>query len=737
MEVVRIDHIDFELIVKCNNFERTFQKAFNKQKSLLTCTSYEVSEGKLLYAFYPDFKLKENLSKKTTNPVFFENKEYFFSIRFKDKNEIEKPFIFSKTKEFEEKFFYEEEIGFLAGTVNFGNDIGKSSFSFKYSKSSIIQKFTFEFEVFPIKLDYKNDYLTILNDISNEYSYLVFDFLKKTYSNFKTGGSNNTDLIWWQIFGGLYSDFIAASKFILNRPHHKIIPKSQYVRADKIKVWNSSLEEKYLNYSHLPNKLHKTSYKELTTDTLENRFLKYSVTIIESKYRKIKDFIERRYSHVITDAFKVQLNEIGFELNALKNNQFFKSVGNYSGIRQESLVLQKATGYSTVYKSWIMLKKGIEFFEGSQELEMKNVAELYQIWCFLKIKNMLQKILKKDNPDEIDLAEITGDKFLFKIQRGLKSKVSFITEKGDIIDLYHDLSFDLNKGEVKSYTVNQRPDIVLKITRNELMENYSATYLFDAKYRIASDLDDSLPDLPTDDSINQMHRYRDAIYYVNKENNKPEKEVIGGFILFPGAGDTNAIKQLDYYKSIDKVNIGAFPLLPDNYQTKELLENYLKSILDIDTENALKEIIPHKKISYQTVNPSVLIGFVPSDEHAKCFEFSKMPFYYSGKNKPSRFGFNNLKYFAPYIKGKGIKEFYEILSYDIIERDKILNAPNSDDNSERLVIWLGEKRSISNGNYFKISNGSIGQTPYRYTNFKNIRNPVEGKIEVMTLKRSK
>lgn len=40
------------------------------------------------------------------------------------------------------------------------------------------------------------------------------------------------------------------------------------------------------------------------------------------------------------------------------------------------------------------------------------------------------------------------------------------------------------------------------------------TYLFDAKYRIGGK-DRNGVDVPPDDAINQMHRYRDAIYYKN------------------------------------------------------------------------------------------------------------------------------------------------------------------------------------------------------------------------------
>lgn len=316
-----------------------------------------------------------------------------------------------------------------------------------------------------------------------------------------------------------------------------------------------------------------------------------------------------------------------------------------------------------------MLNSGLKFLEGIQKIELKNIADLYQIWCFLEIKNVLQNLLGKDNPDDVDLAEIQIDDFVFKIERGVKSKVSFNKTNGEIIDLFHDFSYDTSESQnVKSFTVNQRPDIVLRITKNDLKEKYVLTYLYDAKYRLASDEKEGSPDLPTEDSINQMHRYRDAIYYVNKDKVKPEKEVIGAYILFPGSGEIETIKNLDYYKSIESVNIGAFPLRPNDYTNRSLLEDHLKTIIGLDTESVLNDISPQKESSYESPNPYVLIGFVPSENHMLCFENSESPFYFSGTKKPTKFGFKNLKYFAPYIKEKGVKDYYEILDYQITER---------------------------------------------------------------------
>jgi hypothetical protein len=734
MQIIKVEHIDFDLVIECNNLETTFNKAQKKQSQILTATSYLVNEGSIsIHNFESKSLVPLNADK--TYPLIFENKDYFIGITFKNKALVQSPYIYSKLKEVEEKFFYREELGFLAGTINFGNDLGKSNLIVRYTKGNILQEINFQFEVFPTKLNYRSDYEKIVSDIEKEYPYLVLDFLKKTYTSFKTGHSPNTDLIWWQVFGGLYNEFIQSSKFILNKPHSRIIRQTKYVKADRINKWTTTLEEEYSQFKHLPNKNYRSEYKTLSTNTAENRFFKHAVSQTLRRFKKVKSFIEKRFSNSITDPFKIELNSIEKQFETISANPFFRTIDEFQGIKQESLVLQKATGYSTIYKSWIMLNSGLKFLEGIQKIELKNIADLYQIWCFLEIKNVLQNLLGKDNPDDVDLAEIQIDDFVFKIERGVKSKVSLNKTNGEIIDLFHDFSYDTSESQnVKSFTVNQRPDIVLRITKNDLKEKYVLTYLYDAKYRLASDEKEGSPDLPTEDSINQMHRYRDAIYYVNKEKVKPEKEVIGAYILFPGSGEIETIKNLDYYKSIESVNIGAFPLRPNDYTNRSLLEDHLKTIIGLDTESVLNDVSPQKESSYESPNPYVLIGFVPSENHMLCFENSESPFYFSGTKKPTKFGFKNLKYFAPYIKEKGVKDYYEILDYQVTERKNIFKTNHplyKDESDERLVIRLGHKFQIDKGKFLKISDGSIGQIPYRYTNLKNIRTPIDNKVEVL------
>jgi hypothetical protein len=723
MKVLTVHHDDFELTVECNNFISTFNHARSKQRNIFAATSYVLSDG-IASLVNPSTGQLVEIREKMAPPVFFENKDYFVGVTFKNATSINKATFHSRLKEVQDKFFFRPEIGFLAGTINYGNDLGQSDLLMRYELGNQTKEFALHFEVFPTKLDYRNDFNRIVADIENEYPYLVLDFLRKTYSAFRTGTSPNTDLIWWQVFGGLYKEFIHAARFILNKPHNRIVKSSRLITADRLIRWTTRLEEEFHEFKHAPKHSYLSDYKILSTNTPENRFFKYAVFQTLRRYARVREFITRTFSTQISEGFRAEMVDIGNQMEVISNHPFFKSVSEFTGIKQESLVLNKASGYSTIYRCWVMLNSGLSFLEGIQRIELKNIADLYQIWCFLEIKGILQKLLGKERPDNIELAEIQIDDFVFRFEKGAKSRVSYRQPNGDLIDLFHDFSYAKGQNqEVRSFTVTQRPDIVLRITRNDLKNNYIFTYLYDAKYRLQSDDNPLAADSPPDDALNQMHRYRDAIYYLNREKNKPEKEVIGAYILFPGSGSVERVRNADYYRSIEFVNIGAFPLRPNDTENRIFLEDHLANILSDGSDVVLGRVSPQKRMSYETTNPFVLVGFVRPDSYAPCF-MRENPFYYTGNRKPRHVGRSDLRYFAPYRTGIGITDYYEILEFSFMNRNLIEGIPGSEDNSERMIIVLGKRTALR-----KPVRPMATPNPYVYTTLSFLRNPNGDRIE--------
>lgn len=729
MEIIRYKTEDFVMTVESHHIDTLYQRASRKITNINSSTRYQLAGvvGQLELWQPGDQPARIINAENDHHPVFFENSDYIFDVEFRQKVKI--PRVYAKLEEITEKFSSKQrgELHTLTGTLNYSNDIGKYDFILRYEKAGVKKEFVLSFEIFPTKLDYKNDYRTIIKDIEKEYSSLVFDFLKKTYSNFKSDTSKGNDLIWWSIFGSVYKNLLHASRFILNKPHSRLISFEENCKAHQLKRLTPALGEKIVLNRHIPQKIYRTTNKRLTSDTTENRFFKFTIVEITRKYNAIKKFIEENRHYKISEEFQEELDMIESSLKKIKYHPFFRNIGDFKGLNQESLVLQKRAGYAEVYKNWILLKRGYSFFEGIQKIDMKNIADLYQIWCFLKMKGMIESILGK-KPEHVELAEVLVDNFLFTLKKGKASRVEFSNDSGEKIELFHDYTYTYKgQSETHSYTVEQRPDIVLKISKSDLEDNYSFTYLYDAKYRLLSDENEDNPDFPPNDAINQMHRYRDAIYYLDKDASVKGKEVIGGYILFPGSGTVEDVKAKSFYTSIKDVNIGAFPLVPnDSYQSQQILQDHLREVIHAKAENILQDVIPQKGMIYEDPDAFVLAGFLRNDNQIKYFKSGDATIYhmpvYSKKTKKINCirNLDKLKYFCPIIEG--IEEYYEIQDIKVLPRKDIFstdhpNALYSDSSESYYVFNLSNRRLLIR----KIETATGGNRLFRYARLSELK----------------
>lgn len=734
MQVLRIEHDDFELFIDSGKYAENVKRAEKKQ---LLQTRYAWSGTAIpeeIFISKPDGTEKA-FGKDTEAPVvFFENTAYDLMLAFREGSSVKNVRVFSVLKDINGSFVFRK--GHLYGSLNFGNDIGKSRLEFRYEKNGESCTFAFEFEVFPVKLDYKNDLKSILQDIEEEYPEYVLDYLHKTYLNFKEQSSEakGPEVIWWNIFRSIQLEFLQACRRILSHPSRRLLACTEYRKAGRICRFTPAQEEEYVTYRDDEKHLYRCTSQNLSADTTENRFLKYVLEKITGRYTGLMEYIQRKYHKKLSEEAILEMKAVGAELKKYRSHPFFRTVGRFRGVRQESLVLQRAPGYAVVYRDWMMLKCAYAMLDGMHQMETKDIAHLYEVWCFIMLKKMIEQETGV-SPDRISTVQADG-KFVFEFRKGTASRIQFIREDGSLVDLYYNPKFTREDKPCQlpgavSVTVPQQPDIILRITRNDLHRNYTLTYLFDAKYRLKADKDGREPDLPPDDAINQMHRYRDAIFFKDKkqENEALKREVIGGYILFPGDGKVAEIRKQRYYLSVGEVNIGAFPLCPhsDNPEVRELLKGFVGSLLMKSTDQVMEEIIPHKGMVYESPNPDVLVGVThisPEKWEHLCEQI-----YVSGAKMPAQFGKRELRYFAPYFPGKGVAFYYEIEGYSVQKRKEVYSSAHplyKDDSSERLVIKLGKKYVIQGNKYFVLD----GVNPYRYLDLKCLTHPVGNKIEV-------
>ena len=457
-----------------------------------------------------------------------------------------------------------------------------------------------------------------------------------------------------------------AIRNIIDRPRHRLKTISSYKRADQIRHFNPLLEQQFAEHRTEEARLYLVDEQQHTHNTVENRFLKHALTIIQKRYSELADRV-LYFKIPLSDSVRGQIQHSEEELKHLLNNPFFRTVGSFEGLKQESLVLQRDTNYSTIYRTYFILRKSFSLNDGMFRMETKDIATLYEIWCFIEVSHIIREQLDIDEEDvdHRNRTEMNG-LFTWELGKGEQSRILFKKDGVELAELVYnpkhtekeDDKVGINNLEV--CTVPQKPDIVLQLTKDDVEKGMKMTYLFDAKYRISGK--ENGVDTPPDDAINQMHRYRDAIYYRDYDSKQLKKEVIGGYILFPGDGDSTEVQMSKFYKSIQEVNIGAFPLRPKNKDTRKLLDDFIKRLIETKSSETISKVIPQKGTTVFVPN-RVLIGLVspsPRRGYNKSFEDGNADLYYTGSNFPSTILLHNLHFFVPYFKDKGIRDVYEI-----------------------------------------------------------------------------
>jgi predicted component of viral defense system (DUF524 family) len=687
MELLTIEHKDFTMIVECTKFDGIWNKAKSNVGEDKLYSTYSWSEGVVSVKRTLDADHEIDIEQGVPAlATFFDNADYPIWIEFKDY--VKNAQFGSILQNDNDRFSFRRHI--LAGFINYKNEIGRSEIQIIYKVDKETRAFRFGFEVLSTKLDYHEHWRTIVEDIEREYRMLSLDYMRRTFHGFSPDqNGEHPDIVWWSVFEGEQQKFIKACKSIIDRPRHRLHGEEVYLRADKLKQTPHNIENRLAEHRKEPAYLYRVEQHILSNDTQENRFLKFALHQISKRYEDLRQRIEA--VKTASGTMKSTMLATSETLKRLQHHPFFRTIGRFKGISQESMVLQKATGYSQVYRTWNLLRRAYSLNDGLYRLQTKDIATLYEIWCFIEVSHIVKAQLHLDDEDveHRNRMEMNGI-FSWELGKGEHSRILFRKDGVELAELvYNPKNADKENDNVGMKdlvvpTVPQKPDIVLQLTKNDLQQGMKMTYLFDAKYRI--DGKDKGVDVPPEDAINQMHRYRDAIYYKDYDANALKKEVIGGYILFPGDGEPNDVAVSKFYKTIKEVNIGAFPLRPKDVENRKLLENFIDELIHTKSYETIAHVIPQKG-AYVEVGNRVLIGLVKEDNRLfQAFMDGTATLYYSGKQFPTTIALQDLHFFMPYIKGKGIRDVYEIVKVRTITGKEAKQTDEDDADSKALRL---------------------------------------------------
>lgn len=593
----------------------------------------------------------------------------------------------------------------LSGILNFGNDIGNSDLVILLDGKEYLR---IVIEVFPSKIEYKKDYQELINDVANEVFKIIFDFNKKTYEKFGSNlNSRSTLTEFYTLINYFYDDYIRAVDVITNKPHHllqiqyDVTPAYKAKRTDSKSIkWlkNHPDQIQVTNEKYRINKI--LSQKKIVTfDTKENRFVKY---ILISTKKRLEDF-KANYLQLNREVNPDILRNIENKISGISrrlNNTFLKEVSNLSSSFGMSLVFSMALGYRDLYKYYLKLIHGLSFLDDLFNISVKDIAQLYEYWCFIKLNSIMRE---KYNLLTRDFLKVDTRGIFYTLKKGQESKVSYINPKNSERIT---LSYNPSSGELP--TVFQKPDNVLSIEKKTTSSKQEYKYIFDAKYRI----NPALPGTfykeyyktpgPEEDTINTMHRYRDAIVYENYNDESFKRSMFGAYVLFP-YNNEEEYKNHKFYESIQKVNVGGLPFLPSS---TKLLSNFIDELVGDSPESAFERStlpvgIEEKLAKVNWEKRDVLIGELKDREqydlcmnykfyHAPANQFAddKLPIHYVAIYKSKKL----------FPEEPGIFKYGEVVRCYKVPRNEIKERPSNNTNlyyKFEVKEWIDLKQPIS------------------------------------------
>lgn len=649
IELVKIETANLSLTIKGNPYHEKYEN-LKKHQSIGSdeMMHFHVS-GEVESILVYDARLQKLSELAEHPPIFFENRSYQLVVVPKNNQELS----FHHEHPSLRKAISSTQMGslkLLMGNLSFPNEVGYTTFEIQDDKKSLL---TVTLEIYPSKLDYKDDYRALLEEVNDEIYNLAFHLLKRTYLGASTiYATNPSKSEFYRILNDSFHRFMKAISHIKRQPHHTLITRHQLVQGEKIRRLDSVGMNYLRKRPHLfqgveanmvPSK-GITAYKEVSYDTLENRFIKWMIQRVVHKIDGLLTSLEKDSgfkSLPIDDGLIQNVRKMKSRMKNELNDPFWNGIGKLDR-SVFSLVIQMASGYRDAYQIFLMLSRGLTLRGQIFKMSVKDVARLYEYWTYLKLGQILSK--KYVTVDQ-DVIKVRQDGLYVTLDESKTAKRTFRhPETDEVIELY------FQKRNNALPTVTQKPDTMLAIEKKG--KTYQYQYVFDAKYRIDFAKSDShykrqygTPG-PMEEDINTMHRYRDAL--VVDQGGPFERTAYGAYVLFPW-NQEEEYEHHPFYKSIEKVNIGGFPFLPN---ATRLVEQFLDHLIEKSAEEIIREgILPRgtKEEWKSSLDEKVLVGSVKSE---KDYETYMKEGFYQIPVSQLKPGWQEVKYIALYLPKK-------------------------------------------------------------------------------------
>lgn len=485
-------------------------------------------------------------------------------------------------------------------------------------------------EVRSVKTDYRGDYRTMLEDITERCTDLILQHSSPITQLLETDFEQDPSTLY-QRFAFIKS--VLDSEEFKDAIHKIVISpvtKWRTVEAERdirnlkkfdsqaIRQLTGSSNRINLPQTHvlnqkgilksLPQKINGYSKIE-SIDTPENKFVKYALETFLDFIGKIKIAVGAK-TRLHNEA--VVLED---QLEQLLNHSMFKEVSRLDALPHNSPVLQRKEGYREIFRTWLMFELAAKLvWHGGDDVYSagkRDVAKLYEYWIFFKLLDIVNEMFNI-KPKELDQLITPKNKNLMDGTLGLNLRGGRHiaiegTYRNEIRNLKIEFSFNRSFSGKKEYpsggswTKNMRPDYTLSIWPDAIspeqaeIEELIVHIHFDAKYKVENlkELFGEDPENNADEEkiqtslskqkeeeakgnfkrvdLLKMHAYKDAI-----------RRTGGAYVLYPGKSNEPYSKT--GFREI-LPGLGAFAIRPDkandgSQEIKQFLNDVVKHFLN-------------------------------------------------------------------------------------------------------------------------------------------------------------
>jgi len=531
-----------------------------------------------------------------TESFLYENTTYYIGISLPDEyfkyhyndeaeNIFFNEFVSNKFSFFPKNMYTKNEDGCITiiGEFKTKFNIGVWDFSIKLSSNSLIRDVEIYLPVHPNKINFENEYTVMLDDVSLEISELLVKYTTSDVSQIELEVTNQT------------SNYKKSYIHLRQCIHELIsileeIKLKPYIRSEQIKIISYigthsnidtiELASNYMKYDPhqsgpLATRLRNTTphlvpeiKNNFTYNNLPNQYLKFVLNSF------VNILIEALGYFSLKKDYTLYCMEIDKWLEYFEENiqyGFLKEVTLKSTfINFNSQVLYKRNGYKELFGIVEKYNSSIQYSVSLLDVEtekyyVKPVYELYEMWCFLIVRKLLNRLLGPEQSQNIISEE--NSEISINLQKGKKSEVIF-KHNNKTFKLFYNKTY---KNPEDSYSLKLIPDISIECIEDS--DETTTIYHLDAKYKLEK-LTLNIEDEPievkrhTKNDIYKMHAYKDSIY-----------NTVAAYILYPGNKPASFPKVIG--TTVSSEGVGAFNLIPGNINDLNSLEEHLKTLLSL------------------------------------------------------------------------------------------------------------------------------------------------------------